>query len=395
MDKRVKVLSFAIGSAKSSSVSGGAVRFMETVKRLPRDWQIILVGTSGSKAMLIHENIKRKYKFILLKNFIFKKAKQGKLTRLLHYFYATFQAIFLIPGLVKVNLVYSAAHFFWDIIPAFFYVLIKNSKWVVMVHHLCPPPWERKGNIISNTFSFFDQRLSFILIGLKADLVFIYDTPMGEKVKKAVFKLSFRQIKFKKVINAVDLSSIKKALFEKNIYEACFVGGLRETKGIFDAIKIWQQVCQKLPLAKLVVVGDGTKDVEIKVKREIKKHGLKKNINLLGYLDRQKELYSIIKSSQILISPSHEEGWGIAVYEALACGLPVIAYDLPNFKKDLSPALNLIAFKNIASFVNKTLSLLSQKDKYKLAQDSIKTKLHFYHWDQAIAKDMIALKKLI
>ena len=39
-----------------------------------------------------------------------------------------------------------------------------------------------------------------------------------------------------------------------------------------------------------------------------------------------------MKRSKLFISPSHEEGWGIAICEALACGTPVVAYDLPVYR---------------------------------------------------------------
>ena len=37
----------------------------------------------------------------------------------------------------------------------------------------------------------------------------------------------------------------------------------------------------------------------------------------------------ILSEGRLLIAPSYEEGWGIAVCEALASSLPVVAYRLP------------------------------------------------------------------
>lgn len=44
-------------------------------------------------------------------------------------------------------------------------------------------------------------------------------------------------------------------------------------------------------------------------------------------------LYSLLKSSKVFVFPSHEEGWGIAVCEAMAAGLPIVAYDLAPFRE--------------------------------------------------------------
>ena len=35
-----------------------------------------------------------------------------------------------------------------------------------------------------------------------------------------------------------------------------------------------------------------------------------------------------MKSSKLFIFPSYEEGWGISITEAMACGLAVVCYDL-------------------------------------------------------------------
>ena len=39
-----------------------------------------------------------------------------------------------------------------------------------------------------------------------------------------------------------------------------------------------------------------------------------------------------MKNSRIFIFPSYEEGWGIAVAEAIACGLNVVLYDIGTYK---------------------------------------------------------------
>ena len=43
----------------------------------------------------------------------------------------------------------------------------------------------------------------------------------------------------------------------------------------------------------------------------------------------EEEKRTILRESRLLLAPSSEEGWGIAVAEALAAGVPVVAYTLP------------------------------------------------------------------
>ena len=48
-----------------------------------------------------------------------------------------------------------------------------------------------------------------------------------------------------------------------------------------------------------------------------------------------KDALSVVKSVLVFVFPSHEEGWGIAICEAMACGLAVVAYDLPAYERNL------------------------------------------------------------
>jgi len=44
----------------------------------------------------------------------------------------------------------------------------------------------------------------------------------------------------------------------------------------------------------------------------------------------QKELYALVKPAKVFVSLSVREGFGIAVLEAIACGIPVLTTSAPN-----------------------------------------------------------------
>jgi len=391
--QKLKILYFCNGSGLSSAKSGGGSRLVEIIRRFPKDFQINIVGTIGDQKMFQREKISHQIHFIKVLASFWKTKNENQFDRLLGYLVSTIHSILIIFKLPKVDIVYSPSDVFCDVIPGLFYKTFKKTKWVVMVHHLCPPPWQRQGNFLVNAFSFLGQKLSFFLIGLAVDKLLVYDTKMGHSTAQAVQNLSLRKIKINQVVNGVDLRKIAKIPSQKIKYDACFAGGLRISKGIFDILNIWQKVCQTNPKAKLAVAGQGTKDIENQVKKKIKQLGLINNILLLGKLTST-QLYTLMKASKIFISVSLEEGWGIAIYEALLCHLPVIAYDLPIFPPQLTSKVIKVPLGKSQTFTEKILLLLNSNETYLRKKKAIAKLKNYYDWNQVANQEINILKEI-
>jgi glycosyltransferase involved in cell wall biosynthesis len=81
-----------------------------------------------------------------------------------------------------------------------------------------------------------------------------------------------------------------------------------------------------------------TKDIPIKavlIGRGPELNKIKKLINtlqleqvLIATDADDHEKFRLIKSAKLFVLPSYEEGWGIVIGEALACGTNVLAYDV-------------------------------------------------------------------
>ena len=62
----------------------------------------------------------------------------------------------------------------------------------------------------------------------------------------------------------------------------------------------------------------------------LKEMNLVENIKLTGFIS-ERDKFVIMKSSKVFVFPSYEEGWGMAVTEAIACGLSVVLYDIGQY----------------------------------------------------------------
>jgi glycosyltransferase involved in cell wall biosynthesis len=105
-----------------------------------------------------------------------------------------------------------------------------------------------------------------------------------------------------------------------------------------------------------------------------------------GFLSA-KDYYAKIKKARMLFAPSHEEGWGIAVCEAMAAGLPVIAYDLPAYRKIYSDSYKAIECFNHEMFAKAIIDILDNTSAYSdLKAKGIATAAK-YDWDEIAEND--------
>lgn len=99
------------------------------------------------------------------------------------------------------------------------------------------------------------------------------------------------------------------------------VGRLSPEKGFDRLLSAWSQVAPACPEWKLAIIGDGP-DKE-KLSRQAQESGLTSSVELLPSTPRIQEEY--LKSS-VFVMTSRYEGFPMVLLEAMACGLPAVAY---------------------------------------------------------------------
>ncbi|MGQ9614330.1 glycosyltransferase family 4 protein [Chloroflexus sp.] len=94
-------------------------------------------------------------------------------------------------------------------------------------------------------------------------------------------------------------------------------------KHIADLIRAFAQVRQRLPDARLVIIGDGPEHANLKTLAHTL--GLGASCQLLGALPSDDEVRSWYYRADLFCLPSVQEGFGIVFLEAMAAGLPIVA----------------------------------------------------------------------
>jgi len=366
--------------------TGGLSRLTQILQRFSdlNNVKIVLVSSDQSYAEYLKKNgIAAEFKFV--KSSLKFKNLLGLCIKSLLILIKSFFVLkldFLENNDEKV-VIYSSSDLFWEVIPAYFFkAQKKNIQWIQVIHHVYPNWKKRAGNKITNFFGFYLQRFSFFLIRKKADKIVL----VNNLEKRTLTKLGFLEDKMFISSNGIDSKYFENIERTEASHEGVFLGRLSHSKGLADLVDIWKNVCREIPEAKLAIIGGGNREVRNFLSKKISACNLEKNVDLLGFLE-DKEAYSILKSAKLFVFPSHEEGWGIAIAEAMACSLPVISWDLPNYKPVFENYAFQIKENDTNLFAKKIIELIKEESLRKRAGDEGREFIKRYSWENVAKKE--------
>lgn len=103
---------------------------------------------------------------------------------------------------------------------------------------------------------------------------------------------------------------------------------LEPVKGIATLIEAIAIVAAQDPSIRLEVAGNGS--LRAGLEEHVARLRVSENVSFLGW---RRNMISVLRSWSIFIQPSFDEGFGVAVLEAMASGLPVIASDVGGLRE--------------------------------------------------------------
>jgi glycosyltransferase involved in cell wall biosynthesis len=137
-----------------------------------------------------------------------------------------------------------------------------------------------------------------------------------------------------------------------------FAGRFEKRKGIAELMAAWEIVARSVPEAHLVLVGAGgalEADVSAWANGSDRVHRI-------GF---RADMHNVLAAFDIFVMPSHFEGFGIVLVEAMATGAAVIASaasNLPELVQDGVEGL-LVPVKDAAALAAAIISLCSDREK--------------------------------
>ena len=377
---------------ESRTITGSPIRFHAVSSRwraLHPEIEQTLVTTSGGEQML--RRMGCELKVVRLPASLVLRAEPFKIFRFWSYVVTACATYFLRRRFPETDVVISVSDYFCDVIPALFMKRWQSGvQWIAWIHHREIAPRVRPGNRFANEITWRIQTWSFRRIARNADQAWVLDSEAGDEIATDLRAFGMPSEKIRKMRNGIDLSVIR-PMSEVSPHVDAVMIGVRPNKGAGDIVPVWREVQLLRPGTTLLLMG-GISDVESLAERLVRA-GLSDVVKIFrpeeGWL-APKAFFAKIKEARVLFAPSHEEGWGIAVCEAMACGLPVVAYDLPVYRRVYGDALATVKENGHRAFAEMICRLLDEPSVFDDYRRRGRVCAAKYDWDQ-VAKDDVEI----
>jgi glycosyltransferase involved in cell wall biosynthesis len=121
---------------------------------------------------------------------------------------------------------------------------------------------------------------------------------------------------------------------------AVYAGRLVTYKGLPFLIRIWGRVIEKHPQICLYLVGSGSLDIhncESELRTSVKANNLDAHVRFTGEVS---DVHRYLQAADFFVFPTEDEAFGIALIEAMACGLPAIATPVGGIRDIITDGIN-------------------------------------------------------
>ncbi len=170
-------------------------------------------------------------------------------------------------------------------------------------------------------------------------------------------------------------------------YDGIFLGRLHPQKGLFDLVRIWRRVCDARPGSRLGIIGGGSDWWFSKLRQEIEAAGLTDVVDLLGFRQGEDKV-RLLKAAGCFVMPSHYESFGQVAVEAMASGLPVVAYDLPIYREIFPTGMVKTPLDDTRLFAEAVLRVLDDPACRQAAVEAARERATAFDWAAIAAREM-------
>jgi GT2 family glycosyltransferase/glycosyltransferase involved in cell wall biosynthesis len=358
--------------------AGGHVHFIEVAKR----WQgvdTIVFAPNEARADIARE--------LPLAEFVSMPALKAGSPKATDFLYRAIASPLRLRQLRQCDALYTSSHFLPDVAPA----VISGRPFAVIIHHLIAES-DGTRSLRKSIVPLLAERSALFLVKRFGKRIIAGSRLVARDLTARGFQQPVTV-----TTNGVDhMIEVDRAEQSREPVRsgAVLVARIHPSKSIEDAIRAWKIVSTVYPSETLEIIGAReSPEYAAALEKLVANLGLGSVIRFSGPVSEQKKAESF-RSAKLFLFPSKEEGWGIAIAEAMRAGLPCVTYDLPIFD-EIFPVGRLWAHAHdFEAMGRKVIDLI--------ADDALRTRLSLqastlaktFTWDRAAEAELEAMAAL-
>jgi glycosyltransferase involved in cell wall biosynthesis len=265
-----------------------------------------------------------------------------------------------------------------------------GARLAVKIHHVLHAQPKRQG--------FYDrlflraERLSCRWIHRHADVVFCSPAGVAADYRALERALGLAPRPMVESGYGLDLAAFDALPAAHPAYDVVFLGRMHEQKGVFDLPAYWRAVRQKLPAARLLVIGEGPH--RRRTEQLVKEAGLADAITFTGGIPESHK-NELLRQARLGLSLSYEEGWGLSIAEFLASGLPVVAYQLPVYDHVFPEQLDQVPLGDWQAAAEHTVTWLRDPEACRRRGEAGRQFIRRYDYRVVARQELAALEAVV
>lgn len=176
--------------------------------------------------------------------------------------------------------------------------------------------------------------------------------------------------------------------WKKNAPIILHVGRFIEQKNHVGLLEIFARISKAIPAARLLLVGEGPLQDEIK--NEIAARGLQEKIVCAGV---RSDVPQLMSNSDLFLFPSFHEGFGLVAIEANGAGLPVVASKIPGVTEAVADkeTAKLFPLPGVSEMAEASIELLNNPDLRKAMGEAGRVRVQQKFTRPASAQNLLQL----
>ncbi len=173
-----------------------------------------------------------------------------------------------------------------------------------------------------------------------------------------------------------------------------FVGTVEPRKNLLTLVRTFEQILRQTSHRPQLVVVGAKGWLMDELLAFIKQSPVSDRLLLTGYLDDD-DLRALYSSCRVFVYPSIYEGFGLPPLEAMACGAPVIASDIPIFQETLADAAPLVNPNDVEAIAASIVGMLADEDRRREFSRRGLEQVAKFSWEQTAQMTMEVYRRVL